>query len=103
VDRHSAEFEEKINVLEADDSSAFRIRSRTVGDLNDMNDDDDNIMCNPVSSVRGFHTGEPSICATLLDENVNGFPLACVSFAADPLALLLELRLEFDEHELFVS
>jgi hypothetical protein len=82
--------------LEADDSSAFRIRSRTVGDLNDMNDDDDNIMCN-------LHTGEPSICATLLDENVNGFPLACVSFAADPLALLLELRLEFDEHELFVS
>jgi hypothetical protein len=56
-----------------------------------------------LDSFRGFHTGEPSICAMLLDENVNGFPLACVSFAADPLALLLELRLEFDEHELFVS
>ncbi|XP_071133546.1 protein still life, isoform SIF type 1-like isoform X4 [Mytilus edulis] len=55
VDRHSAEFEEKINVLESEDSSAFRIRSRTVGDLNDMENDEDNNVYKPGSS-------EPQIC-----------------------------------------
>ena len=64
VDRHSAEFEEKINVLEADDSSAFRIRSRTVGDLNDMNDDDDNIMCIPVSSESQICHDTKSSCSS---------------------------------------
>ena len=49
VDRHSAEFEEKIDVLECDDSSAFRIRSKTVGDLNDM-DENEKTVCQNVSS-----------------------------------------------------
>lgn len=63
VDRHSAEFEEKLHVLECDDSSAFRIRSRTVGDLNDIDDEDKNI-CKPVSSESQISHDTKSSCSS---------------------------------------